>query len=454
MTLGVIDRIGIQEESHVKLLGHLTIKNKGSDQESALRKVANQDPSEIETPLTGGDGVAISIYHEPSKSSFAAQAAVPSVFQTPRGHVTFAMQVPSEESLFNDPRRIHRVQAPCLTYSATMALAATKMETGADFILQQQKWACPDSPGSSPKMVENTAIDRTVIIETQEHAPEGPSMWPSLRVLPLYHHPITPPRRIASSFGNVIQSFEINDSAGRQQQMPASQELEQVMPHERLALKNSSSSGIEVWAAVRTSTAEETGIAAPSTPTGTLQGLAQRGFSFYRVQGGGGGWEGKGGPITLDVEESSSEPQEDSQESVFDELAIERYLSGASSKFNTGDTVQFYLVGLPTSYSSWMRNQENSPGFGSDPMFARSTFSIGTLPTEADRDTTRTTSDDSRASNWMTSSPSFDVLSKRATFSVESHALGGDHGSSKIGRLYHTNLPPMAAVVMGKMRHQ
>jgi len=337
-------------------------------------------------------------------------------YETTPGHVTFTcISLPrpyDEVAPFNS--------CPKLSESITFPLAETAMLNGSDFTLRRQKWST-----TGPTMLSDAPINSIAIVQRAS----GYSQT-RLSVPALYHRPLTPPRVISSAFGNVIRTLK---KGGRGlAEIPASQEIEEKILTARTTLRDPDH-GTEIWAAVRNGTSKTLWPYHRFGSVATVDSLIASGFSLYRVQGGGGGWEGKGGPVTLEVDHPHDKSHNRLHDDDFDEKAIEHYLSGANSKFQPGDIVQFYLVGE----SNFRFPDEDKGG-----TVLSNSLIISTLPADIQSIPPKP------AGKAIDLKFGFHVLSRRVTVSTEAKTMreGYDHGASDLGLLHRSNLPPATSV--------
>lgn len=309
---------------------------------------------------------------------------------------------------------------PTTTKTMTLQLARTIMLTGTDFVLRRQIWNSKkgltmDEPLTS---IELGPIERSC----------GDVELTTLSDLVTY----TQPRRIVSCSGNVIQSFEATSHASASQPgtISASSELEARVSQNNLH-------GGEIWAAVQRSPGQwPASWDKDENSTSLLTSLLNANIRLYRVQSGGGGWEGRGGPVTLEEGDTSkpSEPVADSEdpESYFSRL--EQYLSGADSVVKPGDIVQFLCVqktSSPVVRPVKCRQRRRSE------VVCEPDFLLGTMPLPGNRGPPLT----------ITHNPlllgSFCVLSESAEYTVQAIPSQIDHGAAPLGRLFSTTLPPL-----------
>ena len=194
--------------------------------------------------------------------------------------------------------------------------------------------------------------------------------------LPL--EPLTQPRRIASTMGNIINSIEAVDGNG-EEHMPASTELEQAVS------KFLSQHGItttQVFAYIRESQAGIEAVGRENETHKSWPDLLLQG-TLRKVTGGGGGWGEKRGLLSVDPSTSLNEVSEDNQ-LTFDSDG--NALIPDSAIARPGDTVQFLgtlpdpLQGTPARY----RALPNDKDFGLSRNNLTILTTVGKIPPSID----------------------------------------------------------------------
>lgn len=189
-------------------------------------------------------------------------------------------------------------------------------------------------------------------------------------------HPVTEPRTVHASMGNVLSQISASNGSGKS--APASAELEKAIPAyvKKHQLENRR---LAVWALVKR--AEDT----PLDPEDVIDisHAIRNGARLHRLMSGGGGWGKKQGLLSLDPEYSyqeehhsghrcplpelfgsGSEVEYDFDELPFDtfpdlmELSNGKLVTPLSEAAKPGDTVQFFVAPLDTGVST--REQEHT----------------------------------------------------------------------------------------------
>ncbi|KAK2802560.1 hypothetical protein FQN51_004352 [Onygenales sp. PD_10] len=227
--------------------------------------------------------------------------------------------------------------------------------------------------------------------------------------------PITKPREIVTSMGNIISQLSKGD--GSAATIPASAELEKLIP-EYIKENNISSQKLAVWALIRPQIPDGE---VPASLTSALLDAnipTHERARLHRVVSGGGGWGKKQGLLSLDPEYSYqtsdpsaqlrpvheifkektlADPEGESEtiQDIFDELPGSmqfkdgRFTTSLSEIARKGDTVEFLVAPLdpphPSPSSTGDLSSLNTPTTSSDqPLNNRHTFSFGVIPSSSD----------------------------------------------------------------------
>ncbi|KEY67623.1 hypothetical protein S7711_07820 [Stachybotrys chartarum IBT 7711] len=155
--------------------------------------------------------------------------------------------------------------------------------------------------------------------------------------------PITRPRRVVNSFGNIVRRIEVDGES-----IPASAELEDVLNNPSDVVKSNALRGVWAVVAPQTSLMEEfestyTSIAQAGSEnsertTSQLQKVLANGGRIYKILSGGGGWGTKKGLLSLDPQESHL--------ALSEEEEMDRFMREMSdSGFAPADSsIQFFLA--------------------------------------------------------------------------------------------------------------
>lgn len=418
---GIVDRIAVPDDQVPVVLEE---PSKSDNEETAGLP-----------PVAGAEGIAIALNLHLRASDGVSQGGNPDEAKSTaahfqRGHISWtfgrqlstikASKISSGHHLTESPPdvsdRFKQVPAPILTNTVTLRLAHTVMETGTDFVLHHQRWRGTEILSDLP--ISHAEFDEVspelLSLETSRFLP-----WKELVA-------VTQPRKIVSSFGNVIQSFRgpSDDSQIDGPIIAASSEIE-------AWFASGAKPGGEVWAAVLHSSAPWP-LQRASSSRELFSIFAGAHIRLYRVHGGGGGWEGRGGPLTLDVDGEEANSSQ-GPESSDDLMAMERYLSGADSPVKPGDTVQFFYVAPEIGYSL-PSTYDKRLYYGHFP--CKQKYLLGTLPLSQFR------SIPIGKLAYPLMPNGFCILSEHVSYTIEALGTGKDYGARQLGRLYSTALPP------------
>ena len=191
-------------------------------------------------------------------------------------------------------------------------------------------------------------------------------------------NPMTSPRRVAASFGNVISKLQSNDVADAQSSVPASTDLENWVS-QRMRMGKLADQQVEFWALV---TPREKWIESSYLASPDLQRSLNTGSRLHKVLGGGGGWGVKKGLLALDPGFDYQFP--DSTLSVGEirdpgQQKVEQRRVGEVVR--PGDVVAFYVcdpLDPPESYST---NQLNKKSWC---ITSSASIALGTVPSTGD----------------------------------------------------------------------
>ena len=190
--------------------------------------------------------------------------------------------------------------------------------------------------------------------------------------------PMSSPRRVAASFGNVISKLQSDDVADAQRSFPASTDLENWVS-QRMRMGKLADQQVEFWALV---TPREKWVDSSYLASPDLQMSLNTGSRLHKVLGGGGGWGLKKGLLALDPGFDYQFP--DSPLSVGEmrdpgQQQIEQ--RGVGEVVRPGDVVAFYVcnhLDPPDSYSA------NSLNKKSWCITSSASIALGTVPSTSD----------------------------------------------------------------------
>lgn len=180
-----------------------------------------------------------------------------------------------------------------------LPLANTVFLNGRTSTLHAQRWAVNPNPGSEAWLSRerHKLLDRqTILLFPSTNITHTPHME-----MPAYS-PLTPPRVIESSMGNIIRNFRATKSdINYPTPIPASADIEKTLPNWTCDPK----AHLEVWAQV---IPHERWSGLPQLLGGSSD--VDQGYRFHKVLSGGGGWGNKLGLISLDPETSFGSTKE------------------------------------------------------------------------------------------------------------------------------------------------
>ena len=220
------------------------------------------------------------------------------------------------------PYLVHRLQLP---------LASTLFQTGKTSTFFAECWKVTYLGNGHHEW----AREKRVLLEQQElHLPASSPQH--VTQIDLYGlKPLTPPRVVAESMGNIIRRLEVGNNTVVT--APASQELEgQIIA--RKSPDDTSAYQPEIWAQV---IPREIWQGHPKKPLSYEEGIEQ-GHRLHRVLSGGGGWGNKQGLIALDANSSFFPTSNDTSLDIGDKLDYDREQRRALGEVvRPGDVVSF-----------------------------------------------------------------------------------------------------------------
>lgn len=174
-----------------------------------------------------------------------------------------------------------------------MPLANTLFQNGHISTLYAQRWVSRMKVGSKLQMfrTEHRRLPHQVLQMAELINANDRMMFYDLETKLI---PITPPRVVGESFGNIVRSLHVEDSS--KAQMPASTELEERVS-QWMKTKHSSGPQARIWALV---TPRDKCIDRGRIEPLNLQESLETGSRLHKVLSGGGGWGMKKGLLALD----------------------------------------------------------------------------------------------------------------------------------------------------------
>ncbi|KAF5026256.1 hypothetical protein F66182_1646 [Fusarium sp. NRRL 66182] len=225
-----------------------------------------------------------------------------------------------------------------------------------------------DLSGSSPKLAEQTekySQQITLPLKQQLSSINGLGIWAPLV-------PLTHPRVVTESFGNIVRRVNINDKS-----IPASNELEPAVDELHARKSDLVQSPMGIWAIITPPTFAQPGSNSSSVdpdPEATfndgqnirdlvistsrrLQGLYKQGGRLYQILSGGGGWGAKKGLLSLDPQRTHF--------ALSEEEEMQRFIQAmdGGNFVPVGSKIQFF-ASTETSTAGATGNRETGVVFG------------------------------------------------------------------------------------------
>ena len=329
-----------------------------------------------------------------------------------------------------------------LDYWVELPLANTLFQNGMTSTLRAQRWK---SIGIKDSQIVFALLRSAALPEQSLDLNFGKSGYSCSRfAMHCPSVPITPPREIAESMGNIITRLKAEDST--LPSMSASEELETAVASIYAGKRFRNNKQFEIWALV---TPRERWKSQPTRTHSATQQI-QAGSRFHRVLSGGGGWGDKKGLLSLDPDPTFSR-QDQAWEPDY-ELMGE---STASSHLfdqvvRRGDVVQFYSCIAEPVGEIDLKDRQSFHQFASSRR--RSLCSFGTTPSSVD------TPPSANAMKYGTSADLglwtfhhlFGALSEQGiSFGMSTSPVAGTKalGAQKFGPVVLTKLPPFSQVL-------
>ncbi|TPX23277.1 hypothetical protein DIZ76_012603 [Coccidioides immitis] len=323
-----------------------------------------------------------------------------------------SLLIADQESLSGDivrPMRRRDVSMPeiepTITYAMTyeqdggekvstevgVRIANTIFVTGTPRTMLASRWRFDEEIGKlKPKETKDLVICR---IESNANSSVTP-------FIPL--HPVTQPRKVITSMGNVLS--QISTGNGSTKSAPASAELEKALPAyiDKHQLQNRR---LAVWALVKPEELHCSSEASPeASGTDDVSNAIKKSARLHRLMSGGGGWGKKQGLLSLDPEYSYQEEhssghrrpinelferntiEPDIEQTAFDsfpnlmEFNNGKLVTPLSEAAKPGDTVQFFVAPLDTAVPIHSPLGHTNSSQGSQPAEVAERFIFGVIP--------------------------------------------------------------------------
>ncbi|KAL8948493.1 MAG: hypothetical protein Q9222_005325 [Ikaeria aurantiellina] len=271
----------------------------------------------------------------------------------------------------------------------TLPVANTIFHNGRESTIQAQRWIVGEQIQKQYSFACAKRIWLKELLVRVDSSFTAKSLGKTFQLsIPL--QPITSPRIVATSMGNVVRQIYTDGSSGSA--VPASKELEGAVV-EWIADQGLEMQTVEVWALVTAQTVQS------AEARSTVGTMIDRGSHLHKVLSGGGGWGSKQGLLALDPESGFKVNQEFSpSEDLWQEDPEVEKRRNLGQIINPGDTVQFFVrlprpaspesSRMPASRrSSWVFDKRTSFVFGT----TSSTIDSMPMPNKTEIDDVTTT---------------------------------------------------------------
>ena len=176
-----------------------------------------------------------------------------------------------------------------------MPLANTLFQNGHTSTLYAQRWVMRMASEYKPEML------RTKHVRLSQEVLQMAELTKACDQMDFYNLetklvPITPPRSVDASFGNIVRRLRVEDLNGTQISVPASTELEARIS-QWVQTRHHSNPQVQVWALV---TPRLNSLDSARLEPHDLQASLENGSRLHKVLSGGGGWGTKKGLLALD----------------------------------------------------------------------------------------------------------------------------------------------------------
>ncbi|KAK2809662.1 hypothetical protein FQN49_008601 [Arthroderma sp. PD_2] len=242
-----------------------------------------------------------------------------------------------------------------------MPMANTLFTTGRPYTMYASRWNSTECADDVPKMTDRCDLRMCRV---------GLRTEPKLTLLQTPLHPVTEPRTITESMGNILKT--VADEKDPTNDLPASTELEKAIP-QYIKEKNLENQRLAVWAMVTPKSIAEAHLESCSDGDVDIPASVKMGSRLYRIMSGGGGWGKKKGLLSLDPEYSYDDQEPLSTlasiHEIFDEDITEKHsadailfrvldsapkltdfggnvMSPLREDVTAGDVVQFFVASL------------------------------------------------------------------------------------------------------------
>ncbi|KAK0389602.1 hypothetical protein NLU13_3177 [Sarocladium strictum] len=206
--------------------------------------------------------------------------------------------------------------APALRFGVgesvvTVPGANTAFQNQRDFTMVASRFDLSNPQARVLHRLEKTSQHITVPVY-EKNEPSGQGFWAPLL-------PVTQPRAVTASFGNIVKGVEVDGAS-----VPASTELEEAVEKVFKKIPSLAESGpVGIWALVVPKDVYDQVGPHPSFDTATnsqdmvdiaarhVEELHARGAKIFQILSGGGGWGAKKGLLSLDPQRTHFAPSEE-----------------------------------------------------------------------------------------------------------------------------------------------
>jgi len=254
--------------------------------------------------------------------------------------------------------------------------------------------------------------------------------------------PITQPRVVAASFGNIVRRLQSKNAHDATDSVPASTELEDCVS-QRMHTGEIATEQVQVWALV---TPQEKLVNQCHIKSTDLQSSIESGSRLHKVLSGGGGWGIKKGLLALDPDSEYSNVLSASPEAFDYDNAMEEHAErmGIGEVVRPGDIVAFYIYESshpreppsadPSNKRTWYVHSPPSIALGTVPS------TMDTMPDAGGRQA------DMQGVDYIFARNHFGIVSEQGMAlkiaTLEKHDSGSRLGTEHVDHVVQTKLDP------------
>lgn len=380
-----------------------------------------------------------------------SESASPQLWSTPAPleHQTSASvtQTSCISFQFQAERDVHDTTAPTRKSPSQTArllqlpMSNTLFQNGQTSTLYARRWLVIKTSSLNPRL----ALEKSCRLPRQLLRVMGFSQAESERAvwkLETRLKPITHPRVVAASFGNIVRRLQGRDALDATDSVPASMELEDCIS-QRMHAGEIATEQVQVWALV---TPHERLVDQRHIESTDLQSSIESGSRLHKVLSGGGGWGIKKGLLALDPDSEYSNVLCTSPEVIDYDYAMEDHAEpkGIREVVRPGDVVAFYIYDSSDPRELPLADQSNKRSWHvhSPPSIALGTVpsKIDTMPVAGGRQA------DMRGVDYIFASNHFGIVSEKGMAlkiaTLEKHDDMSWLGTEQVDHLVQTKLDP------------